>query len=289
MADMASGPMDRTSHTAGRTVAIVQARMGSTRLPGKVLKPLYGEPMLWRIVERLRPVSLIDEIVIATTTEPQDEPIIRFARERGVACFAGHPTDVLDRYYHAAGHFGARTILRITADCPFIEPRLITRAIQTFRTFWAPPAADGRGVWPEYVYVNSVSSFPDGLDTEVFSFDALSEAWQLATDPVEREHATTYITRRPERFVIVGLDYERDVSHLRLTVDTAADLALAEAIYERLYTADKPFTLEDVLALLEREPSLIARHERLILDTAYASRLAARRRQVERERLHIAG
>lgn len=288
MADMASRPMDGTSHTSGRTVAIVQARMGSTRLPGKVLKPLCGEPMLWRIVERLRPVSLIDEIVIATTTEPQDEPIIRFARERGVACFAGHPTDVLDRYYHAACRFGAGTVLRITADCPFIEPRLIAKAIEIFRT---SQVVDGCRVWPEYVYVNSVSSFPDGLDTEVFSFDALSEAWQLATDPVEREHATTYITRRPERFVIVGLDYERDVSHLRLTVDTATDLTLAEAIYKRLYTADKPFTLEDVLALLEREPSLIARHERLALDldAAYVSRLAARRRQVERERLHIAG
>jgi spore coat polysaccharide biosynthesis protein SpsF len=228
-----------------KVVAIVQARMGSTRLPGKVLKEIDGETMLARVVSRLRRATLLDEIVVATTDGAADDAIVAECRRRSIAVFRGDERDVLDRYFRAAQLTKADVVVRITADCPLIDPEVVDKTIQAF--------LDGQ---PDYASNTIVRTYPRGLDTEVMSIRALERAWSLAHQPHEREHVTPYIYEHPAEFKIVPVTAEGDYSHHRWTVDTTDDLEFVRAIYHHLQS-NVEFRGPDVLALLESEPELL--------------------------------
>lgn len=227
-----------------KTVGIVQARMGSTRLPGKVLMDLCGEPVLARVVTRARRAGLPDQIVVATTTLPQDDVIAELCDRRGWPVFRGEAEDVLDRYYRAATAFEAETVVRITSDCPLIDPDVIDRTILALRA--ALPRADYACTFlPK-------RTFPLGLDVEAFSFEALERAWREDADPALREHVTEYILRNPRSFALRGVRALRDASHHRWTVDTTEDLELVRRIYEALGRDD--FTWHEALRVVESNP-----------------------------------
>lgn len=228
--------------------AIIQARMGSTRLPGKILADIGGQPMLARVVERARRASTLNGVMVATTTQPADDDVERLCRQRGYDVFRGHPTDVLDRYYQAARAAGADVVVRLTADCPVIDPAVIDKVVRAFLTA-DPPIDFAANRLPDD------RSFPIGLDTEVCSFDALARAWAEARESYQREHVMPYLYETPGRFRTLLVRSERDLSHLRWTVDTAEDLELLRRIYAHFAGRDD-FGWGEVLALMEREPSL---------------------------------
>jgi len=229
-------------------VAIVQARMTSERLPGKVLMNILGKPVLWHVVTRLNGSELIEKVVVATTTNETDIPIIRFCDERGIGVYAGSEENVLDRYYKAASHFSATVIVRITADCPLIDPKIVDRVIQHY--------LENKNKF-DYVSTNHPTTFPDGLDTEVFSFEALEKAWKNAKKQYEREHVTPYIWDQPEKFGIGNVENDQDLSATeRWTLDYEEDLEFVRAIYANLYKEGKIFGMEDVLKLLKKKPEL---------------------------------
>ena len=223
-----------------KVVAIIQARIGSTRLPGKVLLDLAGKPMLARCVNRTRRAQTLDEVVVATTEQPTDEAIVRLCAERGCPCFRGSEDDVLDRYYRAAVEHQADVVVRITSDCPLIEPDIIDRVVQQFLD-----------LQPEVDYACNTlprRTFPRGLDTEVMRFDVLEQAWREDNNPAWREHVTPYIQRNPDLFRIHGVVNEVDYSHIRWTVDTSEDLAFVRCIYNH-FGHDR-FSWREVLAVL---------------------------------------
>jgi len=237
-----------------RTIAVIQARMGSSRLPGKVLLPILGRPMLQRQIERIRRVGAIDRVVVATSDLPADDPIARFCEEIDAACHRGNEQDVLDRFLGAALAHEADTVLRFTADCPLVDPGLVARLIEEFRgrELDYMGIATGAGVARE----GFQGRYPDGLDAEIMSFEALERAWQEAEGPLYREHVTPWIWKHPDRFRVGELASETDLSGERWTVDHESDYRLVSAIFERLYPGKPEFDYRDVLELLEREIDL---------------------------------
>lgn len=229
----------------GRVVAILQARMSSTRLPGKVMKPILGRPMLARQVERLRRCAALDELVVATSDQPDDAPIAALCAQDGVACFRGSLADVLDRFTRCAREHGADHVVRLTGDCPLTDPAMVDELVRFYLAGDFDYAANCRP-----------PTLPDGLDAEVFTAAALEEAWREARDPFEREHVVPYIIRRPERFRMGNWAWPEDLSGLRWTVDEPEDLAFATRVYEALYPAKPDFGFADVLALLAERPEL---------------------------------
>lgn len=227
-------------------VAIIQARMGSTRLPGKVLHDIAGQSMLARVVRRVARARLVDEVVVATSTSPADEAVVAECERLGVASFRGDEQDVLDRYYRAAVHFRAPTVVRVTSDCPLIEPEIVDEVVAAFQA-----------ARPDYASNTLERTYPRGLDTEVMSLDALARAWAEAPEPYHWIHVTPYFYQNPELFSLVSVTQARDDSEQRWTVDTADDLAFVRQIYERLGGGDEVYW-QDVLDLLEREPGLRA-------------------------------
>ena len=230
-------------------VAIIQARMGSSRLPGKVLKDIGGRPMLEWVVKRASRSQTISRVVVATTTDPADQPVADFCAQAGYAYTRGDVYDVLNRYYTAAQEFEADIIIRLTADCPLIDPGVIDKTVQAF--LGANPPADfaANRLPPPWG-----RTYPIGLDVEVCSFRALEEAWQKAEQPHQREHVMPYLYENADRFNILLVDHERDFGDLRWTVDTPADLDLVREVVSRFDGDD--FSWLDVLALFEREPEL---------------------------------
>jgi spore coat polysaccharide biosynthesis protein SpsF len=228
-----------------KVVAIIQARMGSTRLPGKVLMDIDGETVLARCVNRLRSARLINEWLVATTDSAPDDAIVAECRKNAVAVSRGDQDDVLDRYFRAAQLAKADVVVRITSDCPLIDPEITDRTVAAF--------LDAK---PDYASNSLVRTYPRGLDTEVMSFVALERAWQQARKPYEREHVTPYIYEHPDEFKLLSVTGEIDYSGHRWTVDTAEDLEFVRAVYARLKT-NPTFSWRDVLAVLEREPELV--------------------------------
>jgi len=243
-----------------RTVAIIQARMGSNRLPGKVLMPILGKPMLWHIVHRVHAVPSIDEVVVAVPDGPVDEVLRKFCATNEIASFAGSEMDVLDRYYQAARVYHADPVLRITADCPLVDPELIEELIQLYRSDSYDYAAVAAGADAHNL---NEGCFPDGMDAECFSLASLERAWKEAQDPRDREHATRFIWRRKGLFRCTKLLAEQKYPPLRLTVDHPQDLEVASRIYEKLFCEDNIFHLADVVDLLKREPEIIKPNEHL--------------------------
>jgi spore coat polysaccharide biosynthesis protein SpsF len=239
-----------------QAVAIIQARLDSTRLPGKVLLPLGEEPMLWHVVQRVRAAPGVDQVVVATSEEDRDDPIRDFCRIRDIPCFAGSKADVLDRFYHCANAHDANPILRITADCPLIDPYLIGRVLECYRAggYDHVGLATGAGA------LNMDGRrFPDGLDVECFSLESLGDAWKSAESELEREHVTPFIWKNPNRFALGVLMADRDYSQLRWTVDNSEDLEVVRQIYGELWKEDSPpFSMGEVLGFLEKRPDVAA-------------------------------
>lgn len=231
-----------------KTVIIVQARMTSTRLPGKVLKEVLGKTLLEYQIERLRRVKLADEIVIATTINHTDQPIVDLCRRLHVAVTRGSEHDVLARYYEAAKLHHADVIVRVTSDCPAIDPAVIDQVIAFYR--------DHPGQY-DYVSNSLKQSFPYGMAVEVFPFNALEEAAHEARAEPEREHVSPFLYTRPERYHIGQVVYPRDVSHHRWTVDTPEDFELIRRIIEALYPIKPEYEMQDVLALLDHHPDWV--------------------------------
>jgi spore coat polysaccharide biosynthesis protein SpsF len=216
-------------------------------LPGKVLKEVMGKPLLEYQIERLKRTKEADEIVIATTINIEDEPIVELCKEHDIPFYRGSEEDVLSRYYEAAVLRGAEIIVRVTSDCPIIDPRVIDKVIKTYKENT-----------DKYDYVSNTleRTYPRGMDTEVFSFRALEEAHLNAQMLQEREHVTLYIHKRPEKFRLGSVKYIRDASRFRWTVDTEEDFILISEIIKELYPSNPFFTLEDCLELVRRKPEL---------------------------------
>ena len=221
-------------------VAIVQARMGSTRLRGKVLQDLEGRPVLQRVIDRLRQARRLDDIWVATTRQSDDRAVLELARSLGVFGFAGSENDVLDRYWQAVKQAGASVVVRITADCPLIDPDVVDAVVDAFNA--CEPAADYS--WND--------GFPRGLDVEVFSREALERAWREDQNPAWREHVTAYLHRHPEQFRLLPVRCEREHSDERWTVDTPEDFRLVQTIW-RHFGHDR-FRWREVLAALDAHP-----------------------------------
>jgi spore coat polysaccharide biosynthesis protein SpsF len=227
-----------------RVVAIIQARMGSTRLPGKVLMDLGGATVLARVVQRTRAATLLDEVVVATSLLPADDVTVQECQRLSVACFRGDEEDVLARYYRAAQEFGADAIVRITADCPLIDPELIDATVRAFLE-----------QKPDYASNSLVVTYPRGLDVEIFTAQALEQAWSSATETYQRTHVTPYLYENQGLFKVVSLTADGDYSEYRWTLDTAEDLGLIRAIYAH-FEQNPSIPWRDVLRLMESRPEL---------------------------------
>ncbi len=225
-------------------VAIIQARMNSSRLPGKVLADVAGRPMLWRVIQRVKRAVTVKRVMVATSDHRADDAIVDFCRMHEIALFRGSETDVLDRYYQAAQSCAAQTVVRITGDCPLIDSAVIDKVVEHFFHSGSDYAAN-----------TLLSTYPDGLDTEVFSFAALQTAWQDAHLPAEREHVTRYFhTSGRFRVANVASDFDPAAGQMRWTVDEPRDLEFVRAIFARF--KERPFTCHEVLRLLRQAPEL---------------------------------
>lgn len=230
-----------------RIAAIIQARMGSTRLPNKVLAKIEEHPMIWHLVQRLKNSKYKPEIIIATTTSEKDKLILDIVKELNVKSFAGSVDDVLDRYYQAAKKFNIDIIIRITADCPLIDPEILDEILKFY-------------LKNEYDYVSNTHppTYPDGLDVEILSFDILERAWKEAKLASEREHVTAFIWKNEDLFNLGNFsNKEVDLSKMRWTVDEKEDLEFVREVYKNLYTKKKIFLTSDILNLLRNKPELM--------------------------------
>lgn len=227
-------------------LAILQARVSSSRLPGKVLLPLLGQPMLARQLERVQRATLIDQLLVATSDDPSDDALAALCLANGTPCYRGKLDDVLDRYYQAALPYRPEHIVRLTGDCPVADPAVIDSVIGFYLERGCDHASNG----------GEPPTFPDGLDVEVFRFSALEAAWREARLGSEREHVTPFIYKHPERFRLAQYKNPVDLSALRWTVDEAADFELVRTIYETLYPGKPNFGTDDILRLLEARPEL---------------------------------
>lgn len=236
-----------------KTIAITQARMTSTRLPGKVLRTVLGRTLLDWHVSRVARAQTVDEVVVATTENAADDVICEHARALGAGVFRGPENDVLARYAGAVRQFAADVVVRVTSDCPLIDPAVIDATIGTFLA--ALPRAD-------YGCNRLPQTYPRGMDTEVLSAETLLEADRLARDPQDREHVTLFVWRQRDRYRVVNAPYRTDQSRHRWTVDTPEDFDLISRILTGVAPAHPHFTLEDCLAFLARHPELeeINRH-----------------------------
>jgi spore coat polysaccharide biosynthesis protein SpsF len=232
------------SQTNPNVVAIIQARMGSTRLPGKVLKDLEGDTVLARVLARAKRATAINEVIVATSDAAGDDVIVAECKRLQTKVFRGDEKDVLDRYYRAAQLFKAEVVVRITADCPLIDPELVGETVKKF--------LEAR---PDYASNALERTYPRGLDTEVFSMKALDRAWSKATEAYQRSHVTPFLYQNPAMFNVLALKGEKDYSGLRWTLDTSEDLEFLRAVYARFPGRDD-FGWRDVLSLLGREPKL---------------------------------
>lgn len=228
--------------------AIVQARYSSTRLPGKVLLPLKGHSVLYHDIQRMKQSKLIDEIIIATSTNPKDDLIVKEAKNIGVDYFRGSEQDVLSRYYFAAEERNYDVIVRMTSDCPLIDPNVVDKVIEAF-------FENGLEVSTNATLDLEKRTYPRGFDTEVFSFELLLDAHRRACMPYQREHVTPYIYENAKN--VTHVMNNKDYSGYRLTLDTLDDYNLIGKIYDDLYHGEHDFYMEEIISLLVTKPDLV--------------------------------
>ena len=244
---MKSGHLKLDKINSKKITAVIQVRLGSTRLPGKSLIKIKGESLLGHLLMRVKASSYVNDIVIATTTEERDEEIVKFAKERDINYYRGSEKDVLDRFYKTCLEYDIKTIVRVTPDCPMLDPKVMDNVISHY-------LSDGY----DYVSNTITPTFPDGLDTEVFSFQALEKTWNGAVLPSEREHVTPFMVSHPELFKLFNVRKKgEDLSRMRWTVDNREDLEFAINIFDKIQTREKLFYMEDVLEVIGINPDLI--------------------------------
>lgn len=231
-----------------KVVIVDQARMTSTRLPGKIMKTVLGKPLLEYQIERLQRSREATELVIATTTNSTDDILADFCRAHGVGYYRGSESDVLSRYYEAAKAFGADIVVRVTSDCPVIDPAVVDEAVR----YYLEHQADF-----DYVSNTQMRSYPRGMDAEVFPFRVLEQAFHEGKLKYEREHVTPFLYLHPERYRVGQVRFRVDASRHRWTVDTPEDFELVRRIIEALYPEDAQFGLEEILALLRLHPDWV--------------------------------
>jgi spore coat polysaccharide biosynthesis protein SpsF len=243
--------VDSVVRNQRRVVAIVQARMESTRLPGKVMTEIASRPIIQHVVERAQRAQRLDNIILATTRLKEDDILENFARQAGVACYRGEEQDVLARYYGAATQFQVEVIVRICSDNPLIDPQIIDKVIIEHLRSDA-----------DYTSNSMKNTFPLGLNTEIFNCETLERAYKEARHDDEREHVTPYIWRHPGKFKLLNVANDTDYSYMRWTVDTVEDLAFVRRIYDHFQNND--FTWKEVIHLLAIHPEWleINRHVR---------------------------
>jgi len=241
---------------------IIQARMGSTRLPGKSLMDIGGKPLIWHVVERAKKSKLAQQVVLATTVDRKDDLLAEFAKKNPIALFRGDLDDVLDRYYQAAKSTGASIIVRITGDSPLVDPQLIDEAIRTLQKGGYDYVSNGKQPWM------------DGFDVEAFTFAALEQAWKEAKMASEREHVTPYI-RNSGKFRVFYLENDLRLDGVQCSVDREKDLELVREIYRRMKAKglSHDFSYKDVIALFESEPALLKINAGSVVNEGYAKSL----------------
>ncbi len=231
-----------------KTCAIIEARMTSTRLPGKIVLPVMGRPMLDLLIERLKRVHSLDGIIVATTSNPTDDVVEQLTQRIGIGCFRGSEDDVLGRVLGAAKKYQVDVIVEITGDCPLIDPEIVEKLIGIFHS-------------GNHDYVSNVlkPTYPVGMDIQIFSTAVLQKVADLTDDPVDHEHVSLYIYEHPERFSLYNLEsgLPEEYGNLRLTLDTPEDFELIRAVYESLYPKKPAFLLHDILALLQKHDELL--------------------------------
>jgi spore coat polysaccharide biosynthesis protein SpsF (cytidylyltransferase family) len=244
-----------------KITVMIQVRSGSTRLPKKALKKIEGKPIIWHMINRVKKIKSVEQIILITTQKKEDRIFLKIAKENGILAFQGSEHDVLDRHYQCAIQYDADPILRITSDCPLIDPLLVEKMLQIF-------------LKNNYDYVTNREppTFPDGLDTEIIAFSALKKTTKYAKMSSEREHVTSYITKNSNKFKIFNYRNKKDLSHLRWTVDEKRDLDFVKKIYFQM----KPKTLfstNTVLKILAKEPSLLRINQGIIRNEGHAKSL----------------
>jgi len=239
-----------------RVVTVVQARTGSTRLPGKVLLPLGGKTILEQMLARVRRARLCGTVVVATTYEPADDAIEALARRVAVCCYRGDPLDLLDRHYQVGRALDADLVVKIPSDCPLIDPAIIDRVIGS--------CLDGHG---RYDYLSNLHppTHPDGNDVEVCTFEALATAWRVAREPSDREHTTPFFWRHPEAFRIGNMMWETGLdlscTH-RIVLDYAEDYEVIRRVFDALSARVPDFGVADIVSFLDEHPEIVALNAR---------------------------
>jgi len=226
-----------------KTIAIIQARMGSKRLPGKVMMKIIGKPIIEHLIDRVSKSGYINDIVVATSNKTENQELINFLKLKGIKFFIGDEEDVLSRYYLTAKKYQAKNIVRITADCPLIDYSVID---STIKAYFEDTVDYTSNIFPR--------SFPKGLDTEVFSFKSLEKAFKESNKKYDREHVTPYI-RESGKFKISNFSYKKDLSHVRLTVDWKEDFILIDKIFN-IFKPNALFTWLDIISIMDKDPNL---------------------------------
>ncbi len=230
-----------------RIVGVIQARLGSTRLPKKVLAPVGTKPMLWHLVRRLRASEQLNEVIVATADTPENRPIVDICEAEGIPCYAGSEADLVDRFYQSGLAYGADALVRITGDCPLVDPDVVDRMVSHYLA--QPEEID-------FLANNRPPSYPHGLDVELFSMAALKRQHDEISDPFKREWFTLNFTDSSMNFKVQNLAYDQDLSSLRWTVDYPEDLEFVRQIYAGIDRPDRVFRMIDTLNLLARRPDL---------------------------------
>ena len=244
-----------------KITAVLQGRMGSTRLPGKVMLPLLGKPMIQCVFDRLNRCECVNDIIIATSLLSEDDIIAEHFTSQGLKVFRGSLEDPLDRYYNAAKHHQIKHVLRAMADCPFIDPNLIDKQAEVYFS-------------GEYDFCHLVGEFPSGLDTTIFNYDCLEKAWNEANKKSEREHITSYITNNPKLFKIGSYEPLRGLYHHRWVVDHPKDYLFAKTVYEEFEKSGNEFGWEEIVQFLEHQPEIFDLNSDIKRDEGYLKSLA---------------
>ncbi|MCX8175488.1 MAG: glycosyltransferase family protein [Candidatus Micrarchaeota archaeon] len=246
-----------------KIVVIIQARMGSTRLPKKSLMRISGKPMIWHVVNRVKRAKRVSSVLVATTTNKEDQPLVSFLRKNKIAVYRGNPDDVLERYYYAAKEVSADVVIRITGDCPLVDPKLIDKAIRIFES-------------GDYDYVgNTNQPWMDGFEVEVFSFSALQKAYLSAKLKSEREHVTPYIKKK-KTFKKFFIKNDPRLSSVHCSVDRKEDLLFVRRIIRELAKKNmkEDFTYLDVIKVLNEHPKILEINKNSIINEGYFKSLS---------------
>jgi len=245
---------------------IIQVRMGSTRLPGKVMKEILGKPMLWHIINRVEKAKYVDDIIVATTLNKEDDEIEDFTKEYRFNIYRGSENDLIDRYYKAARKYNVDIIVRIWGDCPFIDPEIIDKVLEKF-------------IQKDYDYANNFNpaTYPHGMNFEVYTFKSLERVWKKAKDTFYRQYPFEYIYSYEDSFKTFYDKNEADLSDINLTVDYIQDFQLVTKIFKKFFRLNNIFHLEDIIKFLEKNPGLLNINATLERNLEYKGHLEKRK------------